>query len=388
MKRAWRSVAAVVLVVTGCSQPPEKVATVRHADKGPRRVGQMVLWPEDSPQLRRIRVAVVEAADVPHEEVVAPGKVELNPGRVSRVALPVAGRVREVLVGLGDEVRQGQVVLTLESPEVPVIQSAIRQAEANVFQAKAALAKAEADLERSRDLLANRAVAQKEVLAAETAVAQARAALEQALAARDEAERRASILGIQPGIAEQLVTVHAPVPGKVTDVAVAAGEYRSDTAAPVLTISDLSTVWVAADVPEVLIRLIQVGERVTISLPAFPDRTYTGRVTRIGDVVDAETRTIKVRAELRNPGGQLRPEMFAQIRHDHGMRRLPVVPKAAVLQQEGRAVVYVERGAGRFEEVPVTPGWQGNDKVAITAGIQAGERVVTEGSMLLKGVAP
>jgi cobalt-zinc-cadmium efflux system membrane fusion protein len=380
--------AVSVLVLTGCSKSPDNGSRSQQPTfRPPTRSGDIIHLDENSPQLNRIRVAAVEAADVPLDEVVAPGKVEMNPGRVSRVALPVAGRVRDVLVVLGDQVRQSQAILTLESPEVSAIQSALRKADADVSQANATLAKAEADLDRARDLLANRATAQKEVLAAETIVAQAKAALEQALAAQYEAQRRARILGLQPGGSEQFITVSAPASGKVTEVAVASGEYRSDTAAPVLTIADLSTVWVAADVPESAIRLIQAGERVSITFPAFPDRTFAGRVTRIGDLVDPETRTIKVRAELSNPRGDLRPEMFAQVRHDHGTRRLPVLPKSAVLQQEGRNIVYVERATGQFQEVPVMIGWQGTDRVAITTGIRPGDRVVIEGAMLLKGAA-
>jgi cobalt-zinc-cadmium efflux system membrane fusion protein len=377
-------VACAVLLV-GCNRPSGNPSGVQQdTPKPPTRSGDMIRFDAKSPQLSRIRVEAVQPSEVPLEQVLAPGKVELNPGRISRVALPVAGRVKDVRVVLGDYVQQGQPLLTLESSELSAVQSALRQADANVSQAQATLGKAEADLDRARDLLTNRAIAQKEVLTAETTVAQARASLEQAMAARDEAQRKMRILGLQPGGTDQFVTLSAPASGKVTEVAVAPGEYRSDTAAPVLTIADLRTVWVSADVPESAIRLIQVGERVAITFPAFPDRTFAGRVMRIGDLVDPETRTIKVRAELQNPQGQFRPEMFAQVRHDHGTRKLPVLPKGAVLQQEGQTLVYVERERGQFQEVPVTVGWQGADRVAIQSGINAGDRVVVDGAMLLK----
>ena len=382
------SILLTVLVLGSCSRSPTDPSQIQeNSAKPPTRSGDMLRFKDHSPHLSRLRVATVEASDVPLEQVIAPGKIEVNPSRLSRVALPVPGRVNDVLVMLGDQVRQGQAILTLESSEVSAAQSALRQADANVSQAKANLAKAEADLERVRDLLANRAIAQKEVLAAETVVTQASASLEQALASRDEAQRKMRIYGLRPGKTEQFITVRAPVSGKVTEVAIVPGEFRTDTAAPVLTIADLSTVWVSADVPESAIRLIQVREPVSITLPAFPDQTFVGRVMRIGDLVDPETRTIKVRAELANPQGQLRPEMFAEVRHDHGTRKLPTVPKGALLQQEGRILIYVERAPGQFQEVPVTLGWQGTDRVAITSGISVGDRVVVEGGMLLKGVA-
>jgi cobalt-zinc-cadmium efflux system membrane fusion protein len=289
-----------------------------------------------------------------------------------------------VLVGLGDGVQQGQPVLMLESPDVSTLHSALRQAEANISQGKATLAKAEADLSRVRDLFEGRAIAQKEVLTAETVVAQARATLEQAMASSDEMSRKLSLLGIRAGSMDQLITVRAPVAGKVVDVAVAPGEYRNDTSAAVLTIADLSTVWVAADVPESSIRLIRVGEPVSITLPAFPDRTFTGRVKRIADQVDPQTRTIKVRAELDNSQGQFRPEMSATIRHSHGSQKSIVVPKSALFQQQDRTTLYIERAPGQFEEVSVTVSWQDNERAAIQGGLHAGDRIVTDGVTQLR----
>ena len=378
----------VVLCLTGCSwQSAPESKTSASASAMPRRSGNVIEFLPDSPQLTRIRVDVVQAAEVPVDELVAPGKIEMNPNRVSRIILPATGRVREVLVGLGDAVRQRQPVLTIESPELSALTSSLRQSEANIAQARATLAKAEADLARANDLLANRAIAQKEVLAAETVVAQAKASLEQGLASRDETLRRLRLLGLEPGSMDQHIVVRAPLPGKVVEIAVAPGEYRNDASAPLMTVADLSTVWVAADIPENAIRLIRSGEPVEIALPAFPGRTFRGRVKRISDVVDAQTRTIKVRAELSNPEGQFRPEMFAQIRLNQGTRKLPILPKAAVLQQEGRNMVYVERARGQFQEVPVTIGWQGADRVGIASGISPGDRVVVDGAMLLKGAA-
>jgi cobalt-zinc-cadmium efflux system membrane fusion protein len=373
-------------VLAACRQSGENDPARNYipSTKAAVRDGAVIRFEPDSPHLKRLRLGKVDMAEVPVDEVIAPGKVELNPGRVSRILLPVPGRVREVLVVLGDSVREGQPVLILESPEVTAMRAALRQAEANVSQARASLAKAEADLERSRDLLEHGAIAQKEVLAAETAVAQERANLEQALAAREEALRRLQILNIDPDGVDSLLTVTATVPGKVVEVSVSPGEFRSDTGAPVLTVADLSTVWVAADVPENQIRFIRIGEHVEIFLPAFPDRKLTGRVTRIGDVVAPETRTIKVRAELKNPGGDLRPEMFANIRHSHGTLKSRVVPRTALFQQENRTLVYRQRGAGEFEEVAVEVIWQDEQIAAIRDGLKPGDPIVVDGITLLR----
>jgi cobalt-zinc-cadmium efflux system membrane fusion protein len=348
------------------------------------RIGNRIVFPPGHPQLSRIRVITAEVAQVPQGEVVAPGKIELDPGRVSKVAVPVPGRVINVLVALGDAVTTGDPMFTLESTEISALTSALRQASANLNQSTAMLAKAEADLARVRDLFADRAIAQKEVLVAEANVAQAKAAVEQAQAARDEAKRKLEILGLQPVPTAQRVTVKAPVSGKITDVDISPGDFRNDTTTPVMTIADMSTVWVAADVPEDRIRFIRIGQKVEITMPAFPGEQLIGHVRKVADAVDPQTRTIKVRAELVNSTGKYKPEMFATIRHVDGYSVLPLVPRGAVLQQQDRNTVFVERAAGEFEEIPVEIAWQNERSAAIRSGINAGDRVVVDGTTQLK----
>jgi membrane fusion protein, heavy metal efflux system len=345
-----------------------------------------ITFPQNSPQLTRIQSALVESAKVPEVEIIAPGKIEANPTKVSKIVMPVTGRVGQVLVNLGDNVKQGQPVLTVDSPDGASAMSAYRQAEANVAQCKAGVAKADADLQRTRDLYANRAAAQKDVLAAETVLVQSQAALTQGQAAQDEALKRLEVLGFtKDSMINQLVMIRSSVSGKVIDITAVSGEYHTDTSTPVVTIADLSTVWVAADVPEDQVRFAKVGSPVHITINAYPGETFDGRVMRIGDVVDPQTRTVKVRAQLINPNGRFRPEMFAQIREQQGSTELPVVPRTAVIENQGKTVVYVERSPGDFEEVPVQMAWQGADRVAIRSGVRAGDHVVVAGGMLLRG---
>jgi cobalt-zinc-cadmium efflux system membrane fusion protein len=383
--------AVVVLVVflcafcAGCSRdgnagsdaPPALPAEHRSAVREVR-------LNSDSPQLHRLKIAAVETARMPLEEVTAPGRIQTIPTRVSRIAVPVPGRIRQVLVGPGDAVQSGQVLFTLESPDVSSLMSAYRQAEARAGQAKAALAKAEADLARVRDLFEHRAIAQKEVMSAQAALAQARADAEQASAAMQESLGRLDILGLKPGAFQQEISVRAPISGKVLEISLASGEYRNDTSAPVMTVADLSSVYIVADVPETLIRLVTVGERIEVSLAAFPGETFSARVARISDAVSADTRTIQVIAELTNPRGRLRPDMFGEIRHEETFRTVPVVPGAAVVQREGRTSVWREREPGRFEAVDVTTGRPRGGVTPLLSGIQAGDRVVVDGAMLLE----
>lgn len=343
-----------------------------------------IALPADSPRLTKIRVETVSAADVPAKEIVAPGKIESNPNRIAHVVLPVAGRVASVLVKVGDLVQQGMPLLLLESPDVDAAVSTYLQGQGSVAQASAALRKANADLERIRDLYEHSAIARKEVLNAEIAVAQAQSVLDQATASVQQAQRRLQILGLTPDKFAQQLTLSAPLSGRITELTVAPGEFRNDLSASLITIADLSSVWIAADVPESEIRFVHPGERIEIELTAFPGETFHGRILRLADMVDPQARTVRVRAELDNTQGRLRPEMFGRVRHAGATQPLPVVDESAVLRRDAKTLVYVEESPGRFVEREVTLGPRVGRKLSVTSGLQAGERVVVEGSIYLR----
>jgi RND family efflux transporter MFP subunit len=149
-------------------------------------------------------------------------------------------------------------------------------------------------------------------------------------------------------------------------------------------IADLHTVFVTSDIPENSVRLIKPGEPVDITLDAYPSETFRGRVARLSDTLDPKTRTIKAMIELDNSHGRLRPEMFARIRLSEAVRNMPVVPVGAIIQGDGRNIVYVELSKGRFQERQVEIGKRVGGVVAVLSGVSQGERVVVDGVMLLK----
>jgi len=343
-----------------------------------------VVLPPGSPQLRQIRTEAVKTAVVPEAQVVVPGRIVLDPRRVARVSLPVPGRVDQVLVQMGDTVRAGQTLLTLDSPEAETAVAECRVATASLGQATAILRRAQADLERVRDLFEHKAVARKEVLVAEADVAQAQGSQVQAEAACAQAERRLEILGIDADKPRRQVVLRAPLSGKVLEVAATAGEYRNDTTGPVVTIADLSIVLVSSDVPERDIRLVQIGETVSVELVAYPGEVFEGRVARISDTVDAKTRTVTVQAAIANPRGRLRPEMYGRIRHAHPGRTVAVVPARAVVQSAAGAFVFVAREPGVFERVMVRVEPADGERLAVLDGVRAGDQIVVDGVMLLQ----
>src|SRR5262252_7173862 len=318
MRMAWMCVTGMLAaMLAGCGRAEAPAAATAapsvHAD-GP----SVVTLPADSPQLKQIRVETVQLADMPSGELVAPARVVPNPNRISRLLPNVQGRVTRVMAQLGDRVEQGQPLVELDSPDADAAIAGFLQAQAAERQAQATLTKAQADLSRANDLYEHKAIAEKEVIGARNDLTQATEGLESARALREQARRKLELLGLTPRSVRQFVFVRAPISGKIIEINVAPGEYRSavsfhsDTTAPLMTIADLNTVWVSADVPEPALRLVRVGEPVSISFISLPGETFTGTVNRIGDVLDPQTRTFKVQVDLPNPQGRLRPCGFGR----------------------------------------------------------------------------
>jgi cobalt-zinc-cadmium efflux system membrane fusion protein len=376
---------AVVSLTSACERASSDAATANETPARPVRSGNVIRFDPASPQLERLRVVAVTGAVLPVDELDVPGTIEPVPTRVARLALPVPGRVRTVTVTLGDRVREGQVLLTLETPNASELQSALRQARADVKQRQAALTKAETDVSRARDLLANRAMAQKDVLAAENELAVATAALEQARATEDDVTRRSRLFGMTDDEQGASATVRSPIGGEVIEIAASPGEYRSDTAAPVVAVADLASVWVAASVPENALARIQTGHPVSVSTTAYPDQPFEGRITRIAGALDPQTRSVRMIAELDNRDGRLKPGMFARVRYTGPARPVVTVRIGAVVQDEGRISVFVERTRGEFERRDVLLGPRRGNDVVITSGLATSDRVLIDGTMLLMG---
>jgi len=298
--------------------------------------------------------------------------------------LPVPGRIVKVMVKLGDSVTQGQAVVEIESPMVGEAESAYIQAEASVRQAELAITKADADLARLTDLFEHQAVAQKEVLAAQTTSALNKAALEYAQSAREQARQRLELLGLKAGHFQQQVSVKAPISGKVLELSVVEGEYRNEINTPLITIADLSRVWATSEVPESKIRYCKPGGFADLQLIAYPNEAFRARVTRIADTVNSETRTVKVSAELDNPGGRLRPEMFGQLRYADGLVPTPWVPDSAIVRIGDKDYVFLKQAPGRFQSSEVELGKHHDGGFAVTRGLKAGDPIVTQGSVYLK----
>jgi len=297
--------------------------------------------------------------------------VEANPAQVVNVLAPLTGRLVALKVGLGDQVRRGDVLLEIASPDLD-------QARSDVEKAVDALDLAKRALERTRGVMDAGANAVKDLEAAQSAY-------NQALAEDVRAhERLKTLLGdARLGSKSRLLELRAPGAGVVTALNVAAGGFINDTTATLLTLSRLDRVWVTAQVPEHQIGAIAKGQAVDIALDAYPGQVWHGRVSLVSPVLEPDTRRAKVRMEFANADGRLKPNMFATASFAVQQAAPVTVPTSALLMNNDTTTVMVETAPWVFTRRTVELGREDGETVRILSGLKAGERVVTRGGVLL-----
>lgn len=215
-------------------------------------------------------------------------------------------------------------------------------------------------------------------------VAEAEAGVEQAKVEFDAASNALRILRLSATSKTSAgVAIVAPISGRILERPVNRGEMV-EPSTTLFTILDLSSVWVDAKVYEKDVRRTRVGQPVTVVATAFPDQSFSGKVSYLGDTVDEKTRTLVVRCEIQNPGRKLKPGMFVQTQITVGTGSGLLVPDAAVQRDADKNVIYVVAGEGKFEKREVKLGANSDGFHEVLEGLKAGENVVTEGSFLVK----
>jgi len=331
--------------------------------------GDDLVVPEGSPLRGRLRLGKATIQNI-ETKLVVPASVESDPARTAKITPPLPGRVVRLDVHFGDTVTKGQPLLALDSPDLVAAQT-------DYLKAKSALAQAERTLARQRDLRAHGIGSEKELEQAETEEEVAKGEL-------DRASVRLKLLGSDAGQLGKPLTVRSPVSGRVVDFAVAPGEYHNDQNAVLMTIADLSTVWVTANVQEKDVRRVEQGQEATAVFTAYPGEAFGGKVLFVGDLLDPDTRTIKVRVAFANQGGRLKPGMFATVTFTS--RALPevVVETKGLVLLGDKSYVFVQKSPWVFERRPVKTGQSQGPYTIVTGGIEAGTDVVMENAVLLQ----
>ena len=276
----------------------------------------------------------------------------------------------------------GQVLLSIESADISAAYSDFVKAESDLNLAKR-------NYELAKDLYETKALSKKDLVQAENDYLKAQAEFKRArgrlLALRVPASE------LDKPRAERLITsrfdLKSPLTGTVVERNVTVGQtVGADPTQMLYTIADLNVLQVVAEVYERDLSSVSKEAPVTVTVEAYPDETFPGTIAYVGDVVDPTTRTIKVRCNVTNRDLKLKPEMFARVQLKVGSGTPALaVPKEAVIEVAGQAFVFVQSSDGRYVRRPVVTGTISGDTIQIREGLQAGERVVVKGALLLKG---
>ncbi|HNL87485.1 MAG: efflux RND transporter periplasmic adaptor subunit [Nitrospira sp.] len=368
--------AAVLTAAAGCDRDP---ASLPPPDKPTDKAANGIVHLTEA-EIARAGIEVLPVQKAPftlHREF--PATIHANENELAEVTTLIRGRVVEVLVDVGRDVKKGERLALLDSADLGMAEGAYLKAAARQHEAQLAH-------ERAANLHEHRAISLAELQRRE-------AEMKTAQADAREASHRLKLLGVPDQDIQRLerertirsdVAIRAPFAGRVILRNITRGEVV-ETSRNCFTIADLSDVWVVASVPEKDVRFIHPNETVHVVVAAYPHGVYSGRMTYISDVLDQATRTMRIRVTVPNPDRALKPEMFAMVRIDAAPQPDALaVPLAAVQQDGGDKVLFVRQPERRFELRRVRLGDEQDGNVIVLEGLREGEDVVVKGAFAIK----
>lgn len=375
-------VTAVMASLTACgagdkAPAAEKTATQKVEAKGGEHTEKdgLKLSPEEV-QRAGIKVETLKVQSL-KDSISVTATIRPNQDRIARIAPRVEGRVATASAKLGDTVRAGQTLATLDS-------LALGEASMALIQAQSAQRLAEADFKRAEALNADEIIPQREYLRAKSEHEKAGVALR-------TAEDKLRLLGVSPksgGRVESTFPVTAPFAGTVIEKKATVGQL-SNPSEPLFTVADLSKVWIEANLNETQLTKVRPGASATVTVTAYPGERFVGRVTYVASVLDKDSRTIPARIEVDNKDGRLKPEMFATATIDTNgtvstqKGEVLTVPDEAIVLIQGQPTVFVFEHDG-FEARAIEPGEKIEGRTIIKSGLAAGDQIVAAGTYALK----
>ncbi|HEV2301145.1 MAG TPA: efflux RND transporter periplasmic adaptor subunit [Stellaceae bacterium] len=349
-----------------------------------------------------LKLAVVENMTF-RPLVEAEGNIAIDDDRMTPVFSPYSGRVVKILAKTGERVDRGQSLMAVEASEIVQAQNDLISAVASLDTARSQFELAKTAEQRQHQLYLAKGGALKDWQQSQADLTEARSNLHSAEIALAAVRNRLRILGkseAEIAALEHMPTerinpvaeVRAPISGTVTQRQVGLGEYINSAAAgaadPVYTIGDLSVVWLVANVREADAPKIRLGEPAEVRVLAYPGRVFHAKISWVASGIDADTHRLPVRADVENPDGALKPLMFARfdIAAGRAVER-PAVPEEAVVYEGSAARLWVVGAPGTLVSRQVRTGLVQHGMVEITAGLAAGEKVVTGGALFIDQAA-
>jgi cobalt-zinc-cadmium efflux system membrane fusion protein len=324
----------------------------------------------------------------------AVGQIAFNEDASTTVLTPFSGRVTRLIAKIGDQVKRGDPLLEIDSPEQVPPQNDFITAETARNKARSQLNLARIAEKRVRGLYEGRAVPLKDVQQAEAQLAAAENDMRSTDMASEAARIRLRILGRsdaeiskleQHGTLSRATQITAPIDGTVISRKVGPGQHvRADSGEALYTIADTSTMWLKAQVFEQDIAFVRIGQEIEVRVSAAPNRIFKARISAISSASDLTTRRVVVRSEIGNPDGALKSEMFASVKIAiEETSTTPAVPAEAVIREGDVATVWVETEPMLFKRRLVDIGIQQDGLVQIRSGVDFGEFVVARGAIFV-----
>jgi cobalt-zinc-cadmium efflux system membrane fusion protein len=362
---------------------PDERHTSETEHGGEEHVEGRVELPAEAVKMAAIKTALVTTEPV-QESVQATAVITPNEYRLAHVSPRIAGKAIEVLSGLGDEVKEGQVLAQLDSLELGEKKSAYLQSRSNLEVARR-------NFQREERLFRQQISSEKEYL-------DTKGEFERSDATHRAAREALRLVGLSDGQIDQITwdgrghplshfPLLAPFAGTVIERHITIGELITPENTP-FTVADLRTVWVLIAIYEKDLARVGTGVPARVSVDAYPGEAFTGQLTYLSRVVDPSTRSAEGRVEINNRDGRLRPGMFASatlaLPAAPNARAVLAAPRDSVQQVRGKPVAFVEEAPGTYAMRELVLGPEAGARVEIRSGLSAGERVVTDGAFYLK----
>lgn len=379
-------VLAALGLLTGCSsKAPEAAAKAdpEPAAEAKAEAAGLVLT-TDAQRKTGIVVEPVQF-ELVNEALSATGELTVNQERTWTVGSHIDGRVVSVHGNVGDVVKEGFVLARIHSHDVHESRANHRKASDELARAQSAARLARTLRDRAARLFELKAgskqdvdIAEGQVREAETAVRNAETELQRARVHITE------YLDVDLDSDEDQVPIKAPASGLVIDRKVSVGTAVQQ-GQEMFRITDPSSLWMIANVAEADLAQLRVGQAVRVLVRAHPGRVFPGRILRLGEALDPTTRTLQVRVLMPNPGGLLKPEMYATAEIERqSTRQALYVPEDAVQDLSGSRVVFVRTAPDRFESRPIDVARTLGGRVEVANGLKAGEQIAVKGTFILK----
>jgi cobalt-zinc-cadmium efflux system membrane fusion protein len=387
-------VAGCVIVVLGTTHQRAALRDIEFSSQSKRIAGRY--QPTDL-EWANLTVEPVEQRSFRAEHVTE-GKIAVDEDSSTPIFSPYSGRVTKLLVKPGDKVKRGQPLFLVEATDAVQAQNDFISASTALNKARSALNLAQIIDKRQRELFEGKAAPLKEVQNARAALDAAENDVQSSQVALEASRNRLRILGKtdseiaefrDKGIIDAATPIVSPISGTVVQRKVGPGQYIGSGASdPVFVIGDLSTVWLIAYVRESDAFKVASGQDISFTVPADPDHPYSGKLNYVSATLDPTTHRLAVRATVQNPGGQLKPEMFANVSIFTDTENSSVaVPREALIYEGSTVRVWVAREDRSIELRPIKTGLISGQMIQAVEGLSPGEQVVTRGSLFIDRAA-